>query len=589
MLINISLQCKSLAIAKKIGLWYIIFNKENLFMEKKVKQDILDRIKVILDYEAKYKILSEAHDRQDIMRKYLELALTQLLLIEFEKDHINYIPTTKEIDGDTISPLDFLKANGLNMEWISECKSEDIKIRFVYGNGKYDTFFSSGKFDKNSQTFPNKILNISIDRFDTVEDLLIKLYHEMSHLKQFLKVQSGVINKENLRMAKEFAAISGNRSLYKHYKKISHDLFYIEADADENAYKECEELFGGKYTRKRQRANRQKNIGMFVDYYTGENVNPEEYFDGAISHLATSYESRDVLEQIPILKKIYSPYSGRLQTEILIQNMNKDIENADYRICNKKDIEEMYYEEICRNLENIHEEDYNRLIHKVDRKELQELLIKIESYLKKERDHKIEICKQTNDVGDTEHNYFANNGYIQNGDEILSIDEFISELDNDILDRKINFKNATYRDLLKDKKVRELLPAKGIIRLKSGEVISLKDFLEKEVLSNEPCSSMLQVIDSPIDYFGYILSDIVSDNQENSNENIEEEIAKYYDKKISIIKRFLSNLKDKKILPKDVARMALVGTTTGKVTETEKVEQSELNPKNIKQGEIQHD
>ena len=35
--------------------------------------------------------------------------------------------------------------------------------------------------------------------------------------------------------------------------------------------------------------------------------------------------------------------------------------------------------------------------------------------------------------------------------------------------------------------------------------------------------------------------------------------------------------------------MALVGTTTGKVTETEKVEQSELNPKNIKQGEIQHD
>lgn len=143
--------------------------------------------------------------------------------------------------------------------------------------------------------------------------------------------------------------------------------------------------------------------------------------------------------------------------------------------------------------------------------------------------------------------------------------------------------------MLKDKKVRELLPAKGIIKLKAGEVISLKDFLEKELLSNEPCSAMSQFIDSPIEYFSYILSDIVSDNQKNLNENIEEEIAKYYDKKISIIKTFLSNLKDKKILPKYVARMALVGTTTSKVNETEDVEKSELNPENIKKGEIQHD
>lgn len=107
-----------------------------------------------------------------------------------------------------------------------------------------------------------------------------------------------------------------------------------------------------------------------MDYYTGENINREEYFDVAVSHLVTSYESRDVLEKFPILKRIYSTYSGRLPTEILIRNMNEDIKNADYRICSKEDIKEMYYEEICRNLENISEEDYNRLIHKVDKKEL---------------------------------------------------------------------------------------------------------------------------------------------------------------------------------------------------------------------------
>ena len=554
---------------------------------KSVKQELVDAIKVILDYESNYRILSKANDKQDFMRGNIELALTQLLLIEFEKNHINFIPTAKEIDDETINPLDFLKANGLNMEWLSECKINDMSIRFVYNENH--TFFSFGEFDKNSQSFPNKTITISIDRNDNVEHLLRKIYHEINHLKQFLKVQSGVVNKENLRMAKEFATLLGNSSLYEQYKKISHDLFYIEADADENAYRECEELFESEYAGERQRANKQKNIGMFVDYYTGESVNPEEYLDGVVLHLTTSYECRDILEKLPILKRIYSPYSGRLPTEVLIRNMNEDIKNADYRICNKEDIEEMYYEEICRNLENISEDDYNRLIHKVDKKELQELLIKIDSYLKKEKDNKIEYCKQANDVRDAKHNSFANNGYIQNGDEVLSIDEFISELDNDILDKKINFRNGTYRDLLNDKKVRELLPAKGIIKLKSGEVICLKDFLEKELLSHEPCSAISQVINSPVEYFNYILSDIASENQENSNYNIEEEIAKYYDKKISIIERFLSNLKDKKILPDDVAKMALVGTTTGKVSETEDVEQLELNPENIKKGEIQHD
>lgn len=556
-------------------------------MEKKVKQELLDVIKVILDYESNYRILSKSNNRQDFMRANIELALTQLLLIEFEKNHINYIPIAKEIDGETINPLDFLKANGLNMEWLSECKFNDISILFVY-DGNY-SFFSPGKFDENSQSFPNKTLTISIKRNDNVKDLFRVVYHEMNHLKQFLKLQSGVANKENLRMAKEFATLMGNSSIYEQYKKISHDLFYIEADADENAYRECEELFGSEYVGERQRANKQKNIGIFEDYYTRESVNPEEYLDGAVSHLVTLYEYRDILERFPILKRIYSAYSGRLPTEILIRNMNEDIKNADYRICNKEDIEEMYYEEICRSLEKISEDDYNRLIRKVDKKDLQELLIKIDLYLKKEKDNKIEYCKQTNDVRDAKHNSFANNGYIQNGDEVLSIDEFISELDNDILDKKINFRNGTYRDLLNDKKVRGLFPAKGIIKLKSGEVICLKDFLEKKLLSHEPCSAMSQLIDSPIEYFNYILSDIASENQENTNYNIEEEIAKYYDKKISVIERFLSNLKDKKILPDDVTRIALIGTTTGKVIETENVEQSELNLKNIKNGEIQHD
>lgn len=554
---------------------------------KSVKQELVDAIKLILDYESSYQILSKANDKQDFMRANIELALTQLLLIEFEKNHINFIPTAKQIDGETINSLDFLKANGLDMEWLSESKFNDISIRFVY-DGNHSSF-SPGEFDENSQSFPNKTLTISINRNDNVEHLLRKIYHEMNHFKQFLKLQSGVVNKENLRMAKEFAILIGNKSLHEQYLKISHDLFYIEADADENAYIECEGLLGREYVGERQRANKQKNIGMFVDYYTGESVNPEEYLDGAVSYMVTSYESRDILEKFPILKRIYNQYSGRHPTEILIRNMNEDIKNADYSICNREDIEEMYYEEICRSLENISEDDYNRLIRRVDKKDLQELLIRIDSYLKKEKDNKIEYCKQTNDVKDTKHNSFANNGYIKNGDEVLSIDEFISELDNDILEKKVNFRNGTYRDLLNDKKVRELFPANGIIKLKSGEVICLKDFLEKELLSHEPCSAMSQLIDSPIEYFNYILSDIASENQENTNYNIEEEIAKYYDKKISIIEKILSNLKDKKILPDEVTRMALIGTTTGKVEETENIEQSELNPDNSKKGEAQHD
>lgn len=217
---------------------------------KNVKQELIDGIKVILDFESKYRILSEGNDKQNLMRANIELALTQLLLIEFEKNHINFIPTAKEIDGDTINPLDFLKANGLNMEWISECKNEDISIRFVYNENH--SFFSPGQFDKNSQNFPNKTLTISIDRNDNVELLLKRIYHEMNHLEKFLKVQSGVINKENLRTAKEFATILCNSSLYEQYKKISHDLFYIEAAADENAYRECEELFGSEYAGERQ-------------------------------------------------------------------------------------------------------------------------------------------------------------------------------------------------------------------------------------------------------------------------------------------------------------------------------------------------
>ena len=48
---------------------------------------------------------------------------------------------------------------------------------------------------------------------------------------------------------------------------------------------------------------------------------------------------------------------------------------------------------------------------------------------------------------------------------------------------------------------------------------------------------------------------------------------------------YIRNLKDKKILPDEVTRMALKGTTAGKVNETENIEQSELNLKNIKKGD----
>ena len=95
-------------------------------------------------------------------------------------------------------------------------------------------------------------------------------------------IQSGVINKENLRMAREFATIS-IKSLHEQYEKVSHDLFYIEADADENAYTESEKIFGNAEWRtlEIQKAKKQKELGMFVNNIV-DSIEADDYFDNIL-------------------------------------------------------------------------------------------------------------------------------------------------------------------------------------------------------------------------------------------------------------------------------------------------------------------
>ena len=328
-------------------------------------------------------------------------------------------------------------------------------------------------------------------RMKSCKMIIIDLFHEIRHLRQFAMYIEGVSNYDALKSAKE-SYLFNCKFLHPDFYNANHDNFTAETDADYYSFQTLEDIgIGLEYTNYNKTiVEAEREFSTIVSPFIGlldRDVCVHAMFDSLMS-LEKKYSY--FLDK-PILQKEYNLVGVPLRLGDLITNFKreiKSIEKSDFKDEQKKilisDTTKMYYELFIRRL--VYQDNFElyEAISIHGKEVINDILSKLQSYNARQKNIKADAVRtKTTEI---EKLYFegkwkrvANRGFIANPNNDFQDAIYVREFMNKIKLGKLPCKLVFF---LMSVKFLSELPLEGYYLFRDGRKVSIEDFLKKYLL-----------------------------------------------------------------------------------------------------------
>lgn len=440
--------------------------------------------------------------------KIMQDEITKIVQLEIEDLGINYDPEKQDSENEFL--LKFINnpcykekgsyrivANVQNGELVEEKPELYYNIAYLYEDLESD--------DEETRLLACKIL-------------FSEVFHEIQHYNQERMTRLGVSCNEALLYARDIAldlylenpwySIDGKTGNYEQCA--------VESNASEVGYNKYLEIMGtedriisslrdiesGKFHISWYKANLCSRDNRF-NYNFGKRQQREDITIPILDHALSEGGMTALLIAYPILQKEYNLDGTKKTAKELVENMKQEFQelsqntnlSEEVRQKQMKDMKEMYYELIYRQVKKSTPEQISELSNEIDAKNILE---QIQNYYHEELKNKLEklvnMVLAMERLGRFEYGIKLNEGTIavkQNGQSIdMDFSEFIKTIDSNLLEDNIIVQSddktaeiSTARFI--EKYCFDYLAESGIMILKDETQLTAKDFVEQYILQNK--------------------------------------------------------------------------------------------------------
>ncbi len=321
----------------------------------------------------------------------LEEAITRVFQLEMKKLNFKYNPYRDRLQNDVVMKIIDDPKKTLR-GWQKRGKTLEYNGKIVYKKRPRVVYNKAKLFKGLDSDDEEKRLLSCKKMFKTI-------FHEIEHMIQHDLVEKCVSSKETLMYARDFAL--KNLMEKNFYKGKNYSEFAIEAAANLKAWGKYSMITGDYEPEIGWRKD--VEIGKyFLGEYESDTITGErdKVAITLLDHFIDEENKTYYLDKYPALFKEYNPDGTRKNALQLLQNMVKEektIQNEkgiteEERSELLQDSQEMYYELIYYQLENISESKFVDFAKKMDEVGKSDLLMQMLQYMEKEEVMKTNIA-----------------------------------------------------------------------------------------------------------------------------------------------------------------------------------------------------
>ena len=391
-----------------------------------------------------------------------------------------------------------------------------------------------------------------IKRYNAFSYYLKSFYHEMTHLRQYERFNSGIHSIDNLRFAKELIfddkEITSENDLKKAYS-LNHDEFSIEANSDMESYKRMARILDNRFVSNIMNASVREidfyfsNIDFMYKEGKYKSYDRDEFVDMKTDDLVKN--NLFLINKYPILKVEYNEDGSKKRISDLLNNMYSELDNIlslelkdQYKLDLIDNIYSLYYELIYKRLLINDQDEINEVVSSIGIDSFTNICNSLKEYFRNKKKQEINLSKKKYSIKsnlDSELNYIKFNGFnkrisVYKNNTIFRIpyDDLYDEVDTRYEKEigKVIKKYIIYR-----------IPDCGYFLLKNGEKILpfdlIDNYLIKEIKPNMKLNDII-----------ILLKKYVKSTSELEHFNELEKSNSRYQKRINVIDNVIYDLKE---------------------------------------------